>query len=159
VRERQREYRSKYPEKTRETHRNIYLKYKNIQLQRAREIRSKNPERFRAYCNSRRARERNLPNTYTAEQWDICKNHFNNFCAYCGEEKPLEQEHFLALSKGGEYTHNNIIPVCKSCNSGKQDNDFFDWYPKQDFYNKKREKKILKFLNYNNGIQQLSLTI
>mgnify|MGYP003489420683 CR=1 FL=1 len=78
------------------------------------------------------------------------KLEFNNKCAYCGKEKPLSQEHFVALSKGGEFTINNIIPSCQNCNSSKRATDFFEWYPKFKHYSKKREQIILKFLNYNN---------
>lgn len=56
----------------------------------------------------------------------------------------LTQDHFLPLSKGGEYTVNNIIPACKNCNCSKQDKDFSEWYSKQEFYRKERELKILE---------------
>jgi 5-methylcytosine-specific restriction endonuclease McrA len=86
---------------------------------------------------------------------------FDNKCAYCGKEKPLAQDHFVPLSKGGEYTNNNIICSCKSCNSSKSDKDFFEWYPEQLFYSKEREAKILKYLNYDKKTQtqQLALII
>ena len=108
-------------------------------------------------AEKRRARKRLLPATLTAEQWEKIKKAFDGKCAYCGEEKPLQQEHFVALSKGGEYTHNNIIPSCQSCNCSKNDKSFFDWYPRFKRYSKKRETTILKFLNYKKGIQQLAL--
>ena len=98
-----------------------------------------------------------LPATLTIAQWENIKLYFNNTCCYCGKELPLAQEHFIALSMGGEYTHNNIISACKSCNSSKQDRDFFVWYPMQPYYSKKREKKILKYLGYENKMQQLAL--
>ena len=105
----------------------------------------------------RRARERQLPSTLTAVQWNQIKEEFNGECAYCGEKKPLTQEHFMPLSKGGEYTHNNIIPSCQSCNSSKGATNFLEWYPLFKHYSKLREQKILKYLNYSNGIQQLAL--
>ncbi len=72
--------------------------------------------------------------------------------------KRLEQEHFVPISSNGPYTANNIIPACKSCNSSKRDSDFFSWYPKQPFYSKRREAKILRYLNYDNdGKQQASI--
>ena len=110
--------------------------------------------------NQRRmALKRKLSSTLTLAQWENMKMHFNNKCAYCGKELPLAQEHFLALTKGGEYTVNNIIPSCKTCNSSKCNKDFFTWYPKYKYFSKKREKIILKFLNYKNEIQQLTFTI
>jgi len=116
-----------------------------------------NPDKRRASRQRRRANKMNLESTLTLEQWEYIKTMFNNKCAYCGQEKPLAQEHFLALSKGGEYTHNNIIPSCISCNSSKGTKSFFEWYPKHKHYAKKREKLILDYLGYHNDNQQLSI--
>ena len=101
----------------------------------------------------------NVETNYSKEQWTKTIIYFQSKCAYCGKIKELTQDHFIPLSKGGEYTLNNIIPACGTCNSSKFNNEFLDWYSKQSFYTKKREKKILDYLNYNNGIQQLSLII
>lgn len=91
-------------------------------------------------------------------QWNRALESFNNTCAYCGaRDKRLQQEHFIPLSKGGEYTVNNIIPACSKCNRSKYNYSFFEWYPKQEFYSKEREKKILDYLNYNGEVQQLAL--
>ena len=105
------------------------------------------------------ARKQGVPYSFTKAQWEDVKQYFNNSCCYCGEEVKLEQEHFIALSKGGEYTHNNIIPACQFCNNSKKDRDFFVWYPKYKDYNEKREKIILEFLNYKDKIQQITMTI
>ena len=105
----------------------------------------------------REAIKRQLPSTLTLAQWELIKISFDGRCCYCGKEEPLTQEHFIPLSKGGEYTHNNILPACQSCNSSKNTRDFLIWYPKQFFYSKKREQKILKYLNYKNEVQQFSL--
>jgi hypothetical protein len=107
----------------------------------------------------RRAIKKSLPATLTVSQWNQIKLYFNNRCAYCEEEKPLTQDHFIALNKGGEYTQNNIVPACRSCNSRKCNALFFIWFPKQSFYSKTREKKILKFLNYHEQTQQMRLFI
>jgi len=124
---------------------------------------SKYQKNNRDKCNikeqRRRARNKLLPNNLTSIQWEYIKTMFNNKCAYCGQQKPLAQEHFLALSKGGEYTLNNIIPVCLACNSSKKDKDFFIWYKDYKHYSKGRETKILKYLHYNNRVQQLAFTI
>ena len=107
----------------------------------------------------RRARKRTVPATYTIEQWAQCKSHFNNTCAYCGKPyEQLQQDHFIAVKNGGEYTVSNIVPACLKCNYSKQDKDFFVWYPKKKYYAKKREQKILKYLGYvDGGGQQLSI--
>lgn len=94
----------------------------------------------------RKAKNRLLPYTLTFEQWEEIKSKFNNRCAYCGSEKKLEQDHFVAISRGGGYTPQNIVPACKSCNSRKCHKDFFTWYPLQSFYSKERESFLLKHI-------------
>jgi len=105
----------------------------------------------------RQSIKRKLPSTLTSEQWDKAKRHFGNRCSYCNNEAKLAQDHFVPLSKGGEYTKDNIIPACKSCNSSKNDSLFATWFPRQLFYSKDKEEKILKYLGYKNFKQQLSI--
>lgn len=114
----------------------------------------KNPDKARINSAKQLSLKHGLPATFTVDQWKQIKIYFNNKCAYCGKELPLTQDHFKALSEGGEYTINNIIPVCQSCNSSKSIKNFFDWYPNYEFYNKEREKSILTFLGYKNEISQ-----
>ena len=58
----------------------------------------------------------------TRDQWlQICSDH-NNACAYCGSSPDvLEQDHVVAISKGGAHTASNVVPACKPCNSSKRD--------------------------------------
>jgi len=116
-----------------------------------------NPEKYAIKSQRRRARERKLDCTLTPEQWENIKEDFNHKCAYCGKEDKLVQEHFLPLSKGGEYTHNNIVPACRSCNSSKGAKMFSEWYPSYEHYSKKREKYLLQYLGYKGKQQQLSI--
>jgi len=112
----------------------------------------------RVYKHKREAAKNKLPKTLTKHQWLSTVEEFKNCCAYCGKNKKLAQDHFIPVSKGGEYTHNNIIPCCLNCNSSKSAKSFFDWYPNYKYYNKVRERKILIHLNYNiNRVQQLSI--
>jgi len=105
----------------------------------------------------RRTREHNLDNNFTPEQWEQCKKDFNRTCAYCETTKKLTIEHFIPVSKLGELTSANVLPACSSCNSSKGNRDFKTWFPNQPFYSPEREQKILSYLGYHNGIQQLSL--
>ena len=135
-----------------------YLKDNSAKvIERDTKYRRNHLERYALKSQKRRALEQSLPATLTLEQWETIKGDFDNKCAYCGQQLKLTYEHFIPLSKGGEYTQNNIIPVCLSCNSSKRSHEFSSWYPKQRFYNLKREKFILKYLNYKNGHQQLKI--
>ena len=177
------EYTKKYYKEHTEERKQYRLEYyqKNKQLEK--EYRKENKEHYsklwvkwykengennRIRNQKYRATKKKLISTLTNKQWDSIKENFNNSCAYCGmtEEEHLEetgqqlhQEHFVALSKGGAYTHNNIIPSCRSCNSSKNNKDFFEWYSTYEHYNKIREKKILEYLGYKDeNIQQLSIS-
>lgn len=138
-----------------------YLQNKEQIKERAKQWRKDNPEKKRINDHNRRAKAKQLPATLTEQQWQVIKDCFDNKCAYCGKEvEVLTQDHFIAISKGGEYTHNNIIPACSICNSSKHNADFFKWYPKQENYSLKREKAILNFLKYDKqGIQQPMLLL
>lgn len=119
-----------------------------------------NAKIIKQYSNEkRRTAKQALEANFTKRQWQSCQAHFNNRCCYCGGKQDImSMDHFIPLSKGGEWTVNNIVPSCMSCNSSKRQRDFFKWYPKQTFYSKQREQKILRYLNYNeNKVQQLAL--
>lgn len=119
--------------------------------------RQNNKDKINILTQRYRARKRKLPSTLTIKQWEAIKQYFNNSCCYCGKKLPLEQEHFIPVTKDGEFSPSNIICACRSCNASKNNADFFEWYPKQLFYSKKREQNILKFLNYKDNTQQIKI--
>ena len=94
-----------------------------------------------------KARKRSLVHTLTYEQWEETLKHFDDSCAYCGEIGRMDQEHFVPVSRNGEYTKNNIIPACSRCNNSKSNKNFEEWYLMQDFYDEDRKNKILDFLS------------
>ena len=128
-----------YNKKYKETHKGKYLVLGSIASQKRRALKAK------------------TISTFTKKQWESTKTIFNNKCCYCGKEKNLTMEHFVPLSKLGEFTINNIIPSCLSCNSSKGKKDFHLWYPTYKYYSKKRENTLLRYLGYNNNAQQLKI--
>lgn len=154
IKERGRVYRENNKDKCRERFKRFYEANKESRIDYSKNWNKTHPENRRITSQLRESRKKNLPATLTEKQWEYIKDHFNSRCAYCGKEKPLCQEHFIPLSKGGEYTHNNIIPACVSCNTSKGASDFQEWYPRKKFYSIKRERKILKFLGYDNQLNQ-----
>lgn len=145
------------PERFRRYQRKYYSTHKDQLAQKTKEWASANKDKRRDSRQRRRTRMNELPTTLTPDQWNCIKEVFDNKCAYCGAEKQLTQDHFVPLSSGGEYSANNIIPSCGSCNSSKLNKSFFEWYPTYKHYSKKREKRILKYLGYNGDTQQLAL--
>lgn len=148
------EYKRGYYQENRE---DILYKYREYRLSNKEKIneykrnyKRNNRHLFNQYRQKRRALKRSLPNSFTVDQWETAKSHFYNLCAYCGRDKELQQDHFIPLSAGGEYTVNNIIPSCVSCNSSKGNRSFFDWYHGYKYYSEERSRKVLDYLNYNN---------
>ena len=49
-------------------------------------------------------------------------------CAYCGSTgTPLQRDCVLALSRGGRYTLDNIVPACGPCNTSKCNDEVTGW--------------------------------
>lgn len=152
--------------KYREANKDYFIKFEKQRYENRREYMQEylkeygrlNKDKINGYNHKKRAIKMSMPHTFKIKQWREVIREFENQCAYCGKTEELQQEHFIALSMGGEYTKNNIIPACKSCNCSKHNKDFFYWYPLQSFYLKSREQKILKYLKYENNQQQLGIT-
>jgi 5-methylcytosine-specific restriction endonuclease McrA len=49
-------------------------------------------------------------------------------CAYCGAtDTPLQRDCVLAVSRGGRYTLDNVVPACRSCNTSKCNAEVTGW--------------------------------
>ena len=60
-------------------------------------------------------------------QWNDLKAAWGG-CAYCGAaDKPLQRDNVLAISRGGRYTLDNIVPACRSCNASKGNEEVTHW--------------------------------
>jgi 5-methylcytosine-specific restriction endonuclease McrA len=60
-------------------------------------------------------------------QWAALKAAWGG-CAYCGAaDGPLQRDCVLALSRGGRYTLDNIVPACRSCNTSKCNDEVTGW--------------------------------
>lgn len=100
----------------------------------------------RLNTNRRRAKIAKLNNNFTINEWIKCKKYFNNSCAYCGSKTNLEQEHFIPVSNGGEFTKYNILPSCRTCNASKGNSVFLNWYKNYSKFSEVRLEKIFMYL-------------
>lgn len=63
----------------------------------------------------------------SAAQWTALKEAWGG-CAYCGaSDTALQKDCVLALSRGGRYTLDNIVPACRSCNASKCNDEVTGW--------------------------------
>ncbi|WP_101946549.1 HNH endonuclease [Mycobacterium sp. 3519A] len=77
-----------------------------------------------------RKRKRRLDavvNDLTAEQWAAIQAAWSG-CAYCGAtDKPLQRDCVMAISRGGRYTVDNVVPACAACNTSKCNEEVTAW--------------------------------
>jgi 5-methylcytosine-specific restriction endonuclease McrA len=83
-----------------------------------------NPAVFREGAIRHRALKYNAEGTFTMVEFEAKCLLYGNTCVYCGNVEPLTADHVIPLSKGGSNNIDNILPVCKSCNSSKKDKTF-----------------------------------
>ena len=82
--------------------------------------------RARASRKRRRRMDR-VEHDLTDEHWDAVQAAWGG-CAYCGATGvPMQKDCLLALSRGGRYTLDNIVPACRSCNASKCNDEVTGW--------------------------------
>jgi 5-methylcytosine-specific restriction endonuclease McrA len=75
----------------------------------------------------RKRRMERVVHDLTGEQWSVLKDAWGA-CAYCGATgRPLQRDCVQALSRGGRYTLENIVPACGSCNASKCNAEVTSW--------------------------------
>jgi len=82
----------------------------------------------RARATRKRARRMaRVEHDLSTEQWAALQAMWGG-CAYCGAtDRPLQRDCVLALSRGGRYTLDNIVPACGSCNASKCNDEVTGW--------------------------------
>ena len=61
------------------------------------------------------------------EQWAALRAAWGG-CAYCGAtDTALQRDCILAISRGGRYTLENVVPACRSCNASKWNDEVTGW--------------------------------
>lgn len=96
------------PDKVKEIQRNYY---KN------------NPEKSTFY-HKKRVRAKRANGSHTFQEWLEMKKRHSYRCWGCKRIEPeikLEEDHIVPLNKHGSDHINNIQPLCRSCNSHKND--------------------------------------
>lgn len=63
----------------------------------------------------------------TDDQWTALQAHWGG-CAYCENDVgPFQKDTVLAISRGGRYTLDNVVPACRSCNASKCNDEVTGW--------------------------------
>ena len=150
VLEAKKKYRAENPDKVKAQSRAAYLaradyyraqtraaRYANPEAHRvsSNEWAEKNPERVRAiksrYKHKRRALEDASPFKVTARDLARTYERMGRKCTYCHKTfdtfRSAHWDHVVPVSRGGSFGIGNLVPVCVSCNSSKQDKTVTEW--------------------------------
>lgn len=172
----QSKYSNKYIKEHRENNREYYKEYKKEYREnnkeaiakKMKEYREKNREYFaerskelyktpqgredsRRRSNKRRTLKENNGGSYTCDQWEHCKDFFNNTCAYSGQPITLNNshvEHIVPLSKGGTSYIWNLCTSLDIVNKSKSNKEMEEWYRKQEYFTEERLQKIYEWQDY-----------
>lgn len=78
-------------------------------------------------ARKRKRRMDGIEHDLSDQQWTAIKVAWGG-CAYCGiADTALQRDCLLALSRGGRYTLENIVPACRSCNASKCNDEVTGW--------------------------------
>ena len=87
----------------------------------------------------------------TDEQWAQMQKLWGG-CAYCGKQpnETMQRDCVLALSRGGRYTIDNIVPACRSCNASKNNGEVTTWMRRKRF---NESEFLLRRAEISQGLQ------
>jgi 5-methylcytosine-specific restriction endonuclease McrA len=78
-------------------------------------------------ARKRKRRMDRVEHDLSAVQWTALTDAWGG-CAYCGAtDRTLQRDCVLALSRGGRYTLDNVVPACRSCNASKCNDEVTCW--------------------------------
>ena len=103
-----------------------------------------NRSRKARYARRRKLRMARVEHDLSDAQWAALKTAWAG-CAYCGaNDRPLQRDCVLAISRGGRYTLDNIAPACGACNASKCNDEVTGWlrrkrYDERAFLTRHRE--------------------
>ncbi|KMK75399.1 HNH endonuclease [Alkalihalobacillus pseudalcaliphilus] len=98
----------------------IYFHCKSCESKRRNSYVKDNYVKVKVLVTKKRYANTGLPNTLSEKEYLVAFKHFNNKCCKCGTSKEISLDHYIPRNWGhGGNTIENIIPLCRSCNSYK----------------------------------------
>lgn len=91
-----------------------------------------NPAKHIAYVHKYRALLDNAEGCYSSDEWQAMCDWFGNCCLACGVDTTLTVDHVVPLSKGGTNWIWNLQPLCRPCNSAKNNRHQTDYRNPED---------------------------
>jgi hypothetical protein len=138
--------RKKYYENHKEEVKAVVREYQHKNREKRNEYENQywreNRERKQAKSHRRKAAKLNLPNTFSAADWERCLDYWGHRCAACGREPSedviLSPDHWIALTDprldNPGTVPTNIVPLCNAlkggrggCNNSKHKREAWVW--------------------------------
>jgi hypothetical protein len=143
--------RHKNTERYKQTKRIYQQKHRERLASYYRAYRESNRHVCKASTHRYRARKRELPNAFTAYDWQCALEYFGGCCAVCG--KPADSHITIAADHWIPLSHpectgtlpTNIVPLCHGaggCNNTKRNRLPADWLT--DYYGKDKATEIIR---------------
>ncbi|MFK7916877.1 MAG: HNH endonuclease [Ilumatobacter sp.] len=86
-----------------------------------------NQSRRARASRKRQRRMKRVEHDLTDDQWNALQHAWGG-CAYCmADNVAMQRDCVQALSRGGRYTLDNIVPACRSCNASKSNDEVTGW--------------------------------
>lgn len=102
--------------------RKSYRENREDRLRQSARWKKNNPEKLRIYSTNRRAREWGAEGEFTEIQFSMLCKFVDYTCLSCGDaDSKMTVDHVVPISLEGSNYISNIQPLCRSCNSSKQD--------------------------------------
>lgn len=86
---------------------------------------------------------------------------YSDVCAYCGDNADISIDHIIPKILQGSNSADNLIRVCKCCNSSKGGKDLLEWYFKRNEFPSifvlRRYLKLVYQYCYENNLLDISI--
>lgn len=112
------------------------------------EYRDKNKENILAKIHKKRAEEFGLYCEIDGEIISEMLAEFKRECPITGSQE-IHLDHFIPISKGGETSDRNLIPLKRELNASKHNHNPFEWA--------KKKLKGIELVNFNNIVEYLAM--
>lgn len=107
------------PARSRKQRQERHLRNKESENLQARLYYQNNPERVKEAASIRKRRL--LANGVFAISTKELKKIYGSKCFLCNSNNQIELDHIVPISKGGNHSIGNVMPLCRACNRSKSD--------------------------------------
>ena len=100
----------------------------DVRIEVERKARKKNKEKYRPTRNERQLRRARVikEKTFLLLKKEIIKL-YSDPCFNCKSTKNQSIDHIIPISRGGSHSIGNLITLCRSCNSSKNNKFMIEW--------------------------------